>query len=389
MPVAHTYDVVIIGAGITGAAAAYFAASRGLRVAVVERGSIASGTSSRCEGNLLVSDKEVGPELELALYSQDVWRTDLAEHADVWEYEAKGGIMVAPDEATMTQLRALADHQRAMGITVEDLSDSAALREREPYLNPAMVGGAYYPQDSQVQPLLATHHLLRLARELGVRVMTHTPVVAIERSGERVTGVRTPHGAISADVVLNCAGPWSGEVARLAGEASVPVMPRKGFVLVSQPVPVTINHKVYSASYVGDVASGDADLQVSPVVEGTPSGTILLGSSRERVGFDEGFSAEAVARIARAGINLFPALADLALLRTYSGFRPFCPDHLPVIGADSRVPGLWHASGQEGAGIGLSVGIAKLLAQALCGGATDLDLAPFRPERFDEEMQHA
>lgn len=386
---AHTYDVVIIGAGITGAASAYFAASRGLRVLVIDRGSIASGTSSRCEGNLLVSDKDLGPELELALYAQDVWRTDLAEHADVWEYEAKGGIMVAPDEATMTQLRALSDHQRAMGITVEELPDSAALREFEPYLNPAMVGGAFYPQDSQVQPLLATHHLLRLARGFGARVMTHTPVVGIERSGARVTGVRTPDRRISADVVLNCAGPWSGEVAQLAGDASVPVMPRKGFVLVSQPVPVTIHHKVYSASYVGDVASGDADLQVSPVVEGTPSGTILLGSSRERVGFDESFSSEAVARIARAGIELFPALADLALLRTYSGFRPFCPDHLPVIGPDARTPGLWHASGQEGAGIGLSVGIAKVLAQALCGEKTDLDLAPFRPERFDEEVVNA
>lgn len=385
---AHTYDVVIIGAGITGAAAAYFAASRGLRVVVIDRGSIASGTSSRCEGNLLVSDKDLGPELELALYAQGVWRTDLAEHADVWEYEAKGGIMVAPDDQTMTQLRALSDHQRAMGITVEELPDSAALSELEPYLNPAMVGGAFYPQDSQVQPLLATHHLLRLARGLGARVMTHTPVVGIERSGARVAGVRTPDSTISADVVLNCAGPWSGEVAQLAGDAIVPVMPRKGFVLVSQPVPVTIHHKVYSASYVGDVASGDADLQVSPVVEGTPSGTILLGSSRERVGFDESFSSEGVARIARAGIELFPALADLALLRTYSGFRPFCPDHLPVIGPDARTPGLWHASGQEGAGIGLSVGIAKLLAQALCGEQTDLDLAPFRPERFDEESAH-
>jgi len=386
--VARTYDLVIIGAGIMGAAAAYFAASRGLGVLVIDRGSIASGTSSHCEGNLLVSDKDLGPELELALYAQDVWRSDLAEHADVWEYEAKGGIMVAPDDATMAQLRALADHQRAMGITVEDLPGGAALREREPYLSPAMVGGAFYPQDSQVQPLLATHHLLRLARDRGARVMTHTPVVGFARSGDRVTGVRTPDGVISADVVLNCAGPWSGEVSRFAGDASVPVMPRKGFVLVSQPIPVTVHHKVYSASYVGDVASGDADLQVSPVVEGTPSGTILLGSSRERVGFDDGFSAEAVARIARAGIELFPALADLKLLRTYSGFRPFCPDHLPVVGPDARTPGLWHASGQEGAGIGLSVGVAKVLAQALCGEETDLDLAPFRPERFDEEALH-
>ncbi|WP_232531704.1 NAD(P)/FAD-dependent oxidoreductase [Microbacterium halophytorum] len=381
----ESVDVVVIGAGITGAAAAYFVASAGLSVTVIERGSIASGTSSHCEGNILVSDKELGPELELALYSQDVWRKDLAEHAATWEYEAKGGIMVAPDEASLTSLRALADHQRSMGIRVEDLDGPAALREREPYLNPALAGGAAYPQDAQVQPLLATHHLLKLARERGATIITHTPVTRIDSSGGRVTGVRTPDGVVSAGIVLNCAGPWVRDVARLAGEIDVPVMPRRGFVLVSQPIPVTIRHKVYSASYVGDVASGDADLQVSPVVEGTPSGTILLGSSRERVGFDTSFSLDAVSRIARAGVALFPALADLHLLRTYSGFRPFCPDHLPVIGPDSRMPGLWHVGGQEGAGIGLSVGIAKLLAQALTGQETDLDLAPFHPDRFPEE----
>lgn len=381
----RSFDVVVVGAGIMGAAAAAFAAAAGFSVAVVDRGGIASGTSSRCEGNILVSDKELGPELALSLYSQDVWRRDLAEHSAAWEYEAKGGIMVAPDEATMAQLRALADHQRQQGIEVEDLPDAPALRAHEPYLNPGLVGGAFYPQDAQVQPLLATHHLLRLARDRGAELILRAPVTGLLRDGERVVGVETERDRIAAGVVINCAGPWSGDVARLAG-VDLPVLPRRGFVLVTQPVPITVRHKVYSASYVGDVASGDADLQVSPVVEGTPSGTILLGSSRERVGFDTSFSAEAVARIARAGIDLFPALADLALLRTYSGFRPFCPDHLPVIGPDPRAPGLWHAAGQEGAGIGLSVGIAKLLAQALAGDATDLDLAPFRPERFDEEV---
>ncbi|MER6583136.1 FAD-dependent oxidoreductase [Nonomuraea sp. NPDC001023] len=84
-------DLVVVGAGVVGAAAAYFAALAGLRVVVVERGAIAGGTSSAGEGNLLVSDKEAGPELDLALYSQRVWREDLAEHAGLWEFEAKGG----------------------------------------------------------------------------------------------------------------------------------------------------------------------------------------------------------------------------------------------------------------------------------------------------------
>lgn len=376
-------DVVIVGAGVVGAATAYFAALAGLRTIVVERGSIASGTSSRCEGNILVSDKEVGPELELSLYTQRVWREDLAEHAALWEFESKGGLVVAGTPAGYASLIDLVAHQRGLGIRAEVIDTAAGLREYEPYLTPAAVGGAFYPDDAQVQPLLATHHLLRLAREHGADVRTNTAVRGIHVAGGRAVAVETSAGRISAADIVNCAGPWSGELAALAG-VHLPVLPRRGFVLVTEPVPMTVHHKVYAAEYVGDVASSDAGLQVSPVVESTPSGTILMGASRERVGFDRTFSVEAVARIAASGLALFPALEGVRVQRAYSGFRPYCPDHLPAIGPDARLPGLWHAAGHEGAGVGLSVGTGKLLAQALTGAATDLDLTPFRPERLEE-----
>lgn len=376
-------DVVIVGAGVVGAAAAYFAAAAGLKTIVLERGSIASGTSSRCEGNILVSDKEVGPELELSLYSQRVWREDLAEHSALWEFEAKGGLVVAGSAASMAGLVRLVAHQRELGIRAEVIDDIAGVQEIEPYINPALSGGAFYPDDAQVQPLLATHHLLRLARRHGAILRTRTTVHGILTAGGRAIGVDTSDGRISAGAVVNCAGPWSGELAALAG-VHLPVLPRRGFVLVTEPVPITVHHKVYAAEYVGDVASSDAGLQVSPVVEGTPSGTILMGASRERVGFDRSFSAEAIARIAASGLGLFPALRDVDVQRAYSGFRPYCPDHLPAIGEDARLPGLWHAAGHEGAGVGLSVGTGKLLAQALRGQETDLDLTPFRPERLEE-----
>jgi sarcosine oxidase subunit beta len=164
------------------------------------------------------------------------------------------------------------------------------------------------------------------------------------------------------------------------------VLPRRGFILVTQPMPPgTIRHKVYAAEYVGDVASSDAALQTSPVVEGTAAGTILIGASRERVGFDRTVSTAAIGALAARAIALFPMLRTVRAMRTYLGFRPYCPDHLPVIGPDARAPGLWHACGHEGAGVGLSAGTGKLVAQALVGGRTDLDLAPFAPERFAEE----
>ena len=264
----------------------------------------------------------------------------------------------------------------------------ADLRGYEPHLSPALVAGAFYPQDAQVQPMLLVAHLLQLARALGATVQTRTAVTGFRKSGDRVTGVETSRGPVAAGAVVNAAGPWAGEVARLAG-IELPVLPRRGFVLVTQPLPLTVHHKVYAGEYVANVASSDEGLQTAPVVEGTPGGTVLIGSSRERVGFDRSPSLRALSLLARQAVQLFPVLRSAKAMRSYLGFRPYCPDHLPVIGEDRRAPGLWHASGHEGAGIGLSVGTAKLLAQALGGRPTDLDLTPFAPERFAAHLAGA
>ncbi|PWI45107.1 FAD-binding oxidoreductase [Streptomyces sp. ICBB 8177] len=375
-----TADVVVIGAGAVGAAVAWFAAREGLRVAVVDRGPIAGGTSSAGEGNVLVSDKEPGPELDLALLAQRVWRGDLAEHAALWEFEAKGGLVVAATARSVTALAGLTRRQRAHGVGVTDVPEGE-LTAYEPYLAPELAGGAFYPQDAQVQPMLVVAHLLRLSRRSGATVTTGAEVTGFLRRGDTVTGVRTTRGDIGAAMVVNAAGPWAGSVSELAG-APVPVLPRRGVVLVTQPLPPMVRHKVYAAEYVGDVASSDAALQTSPVVESTPAGTVLIGSSRERVGFDRTIPPEVPATLARKAVALFPRLAQALALRTYFGFRPYCPDHLPVIGPDPRAPGLWHACGHEGAGIGLSVATGKLLAQAMTGRDTELDLTPFAADRF-------
>lgn len=373
-------DVVVVGAGALGAATAWFATRAGLSVEVVERGQIVSGSTSACEGNLLVSDKEAGPELDLARYSHRTWREDLADFGALWEFEQKGGLVVASTEPGAAALADLAVRQRRAGIAVEDVS-ADRIGDYEPHLTRELAGAAYYPQDCQVQPMLMAAHLLRMARERGGRVRTGTTVTGFVRDGDRVIGVRTDRGDIAAGQVVNAAGTWAGGIADLAG-VRVPVQPRRGFILVSEPLPPTVFHKVYAGEYVASTQSSDEGLQTSTVIEGTRSGTILIGSSRERVGFDRTVSLPALREIAGKALSLYPSLAGIAVMRSYLGFRPYCPDHLPVIGHDPRAPGLWHAAGHEGAGIGLSVGTAKLLVQAMTGQQPDLDLAPFAPERF-------
>ena len=386
----HPYprpDVLVIGAGIVGAACAYYCTAAGLRVVVVERGAVGGGTTSACEGNILVSDKEPGPELDLALLSSRLWQ-EIAEDLGrtAIEYEAKGGVVVAGSRETAEGLRHLTAGQRTTGVDAVDIGPDE-LFELEPNITREAAGAAFYAQDAQVQPTLAAARLLRRARLRGATVQVGTGVTGFVRDKRgAVTGVRTD----SADVpvlharwVINAAGTWAGQLSELAG-APVPVLPRKGFILVTEPLPRVVRHKVYTAEYVANVASGDAGLETSVVVEGTRAGTVLIGASRERVGFDRTMSLPVLRRLAAQAIALFPFLADISLLRGYFGFRPYCPDHLPVIGPDPRAPGLLHACGHEGAGIGLAGATGHLLAQHLSGEKPDLDLTPFRPDRFEE-----
>ncbi len=372
---------MVVGAGMVGAACAFYAARAGLDVVVVDRGPVAGGTTGAGEGNLLVSDKEPGPELELALLSLGLWRELANSLGGPSEYEAKGGLVVAATPDSLTALSDLAAGQRAAGVDAVSVAPDE-LPALEPYLARGLAGGVLYPQDAQVMPALAAAHLLRAS---GARLETGRTVTEVLRGSHgAVRGVATDRGDLYAPAVVNAAGTWGGEVAALAG-VHLPVLPRRGFVLVTEPLPRRVRHKVYAADYVADVASDSAALQTSPVVEGTAAGPVLIGASRERVGFDRALSLPAVRALAAGAVRLFPFLERVRALRAYLGFRPYLPDHLPALGPDPRLPGLFHACGHEGAGIGLATGTGHLVAQALAGAPTDLDLGPFRPDRFAEE----
>ncbi|MFJ2946720.1 NAD(P)/FAD-dependent oxidoreductase [Streptomyces sp. NPDC087226] len=380
-----TCDVVVVGAGMTGAACALYAARAGLDVTVVDRGPVAGGTTGAGEGNLLVSDKEPGPELRLALLSLRLWADLAQELGREVEYEAKGGLVVAANPETLDVLGTFADAQRAAGVTADPVP-AGRLHDLEPLLAPGLAGGVHYPQDAQVMPALAAAHLLRAS---GARLLAGREVTRVLHTPEgTVRGVRTDRGDLHAPAVVNAAGTWGGELAARAG-VSLPVLPRRGFVLVTEPLPPRIRHKVYAADYVADVASDSAALQTSPVVEGTAAGPVLIGASRERVGFDRSLSLPAVRALAAGATRLFPFLSGVRAVRTYAGFRPYLPDHLPAIGPDPRMPGLFHACGHEGAGIGLAPGTGLLIAQALTGHPPGLDLTPFRPDRFPPTAQEA
>jgi glycine/D-amino acid oxidase-like deaminating enzyme len=241
-------------------------------------------------------------------------------------------------------------------------------------------GASFFARDLQCDP----RAIARALAEGLARVQTGVDVVGVELARGRVAALRTSAGRLACGAAVIAAGPWSRALAHAAG-VTLPLEPRKG-QLVRLRAPAAgepfLRHKVVDGGYLASVVSADAALQVTTVAETTWDGDVLVGSSRQRAGFDVSVD-EAVSRamIARAA-TLVPALEELPAAAAWAGLRPWLPDHLPAVGPSSAVGGLWLATGHEGAGVALGPVSGRLVAQLYAGEEPVVDPAPFSPDRF-------
>lgn len=373
-------DVVVIGGGIVGAACAYYLCAAGLKVHLVERSFPTSGTSRACDGLILLWDKSPGAGIALGQASAALW-AELAQTMELdFEYARTGTVLLAESEEGVAAAGERVAAMQAAGSRAQ-LLDRPGLRALEPNLAPDLGGGAFFPDDAQVDPRRATYAFLSEAR--GLTLHTQAEVTAIHRAGNgRVTGIATRKGEIATENVVCAAGVWSTQVAQLAG-IEIPVRPRKGHILVTARAPDLIHHPLLEGGYAATVQSGSEGLEVAFVGEKTASGTLLLGSSRQFVGFDRHSSLAVLRAVADRAARFLPALAQVRVIRSYAGLRPWSPDHRPLIGPVEGVPGFYLATGHEGAGIGLAPITGRLTAGWISGG----DLPPFadavRPDRFE------
>ena len=375
-----SHDVVVVGAGIVGAATASELARRGARVALVDRGEVSGGTTGLGEGNVLASDKDAGPELALTLHGlalYDELEDRLGETARI---RRKGALIVHPEAETWAAEAARVARLREAGVRAR-LVEPDEVADLEPALTGPIHGAGLFPDDLQCAPRGIAR---ALAAEPGVTVLTGCEVSEVVVQHGAVRGVATADGRIAAGAVVLAAGPWTAPLAAGAG-LTLPLEPRKGQLVrlrVPDPEPRRIRHKVVDGSYLRSVASRDAALQVTTVLETTWDGHVLVGSSRERRGFDLGVDPAVTEAMLVRAARLVPGLAKLEVDAAWAGLRPWLPDHLPAIGPSAAAEGLWVATGHEGAGVALGPVTGRLVAQAICGEEPLMPLAPFDPDRF-------
>ena len=382
-------EVVVIGGGVIGASTAYYLAREGAEVMIVEADDLASGASGACDGFLFLQSKAPGPHLELAKESLSLYPEIASELEVDVEYNHCGSLVLAKTAEELKMLKSHVKKMKSAGLEVEMVGESD-LQELCPAVAPGIKGASYCRNDAQVNPTKLTLGLAKKAQDLGATIMVNCRVENIVITNDRVRELRTSAGSIHTRRVVCAAGIGSNQIGKMA-IIDVPVMPRKGQILVTEPVEETLRTIVADAGYLGiklgleglpPASEEEKKLGLSFTAEQTADGNILLGSTREFAGFDTETTPEAIKAIARNAVEYLPRISDLDIIRSFAGLRPYSPDGLPILGSVKGIKGFYLATGHSGDGICLAPITGKLLSELVLDGEASMDISTFSLSRF-------
>ena len=385
--------VVVAGGGVIGCAVAYYAARRGLDVTLVDQPKRGRATSASA-GGLWPMGESVGlgcgvifaravaagghdpahlPRafLDFALTSNAMFpelAEELRERAgtDV-EFERTSLLFLMYDDADVAYAQGLLREYPEQRHLLEWLT-ADEVAEAEPALSREIRGALRFLGDDQVNPYRLADALRAGARALGARVLAHTEVTGVVRTGSRITAVEAGDRTIGCDVLVNAAGAWAGQVGALAGVA-VPVTPVRGQIVCTETLPETLSACISTTDcYLAQKRHGE----------------IIVGSTTEEVGFAVGTTAEATRTLAAGAIRAVPGLATVAVKRVWSGLRPGTPDELPILGPVDGLRGYLNACGHFRTGILNAPLTGRTIAELAAGAAPGYPIDPFLLSRLRE-----
>ncbi len=388
----RTADVVVIGGGVMGCSIAYNLKKKGVkRVVVVERRGIGEETSSACDGGVNLQTKAPGPALKLAKRSVKIYET-LSQELDYdVHFEKYGGMVMVDSPELMGVIEHSVADQVAAGVDVSILSGDEA-RKMEPCLSKRVTAVTYCPDDGRVSPIYTTIGYAKAAARMGVEFLTNTAVTDVTVEDGQVTGVETTQGTIRAETVVNACGVYAPEIGRMVG-LDIPIVPRKGNIVVTEQVAPCVKHNLICARYIAlkhnpDLAKTSDDpsmrLGVNLFLEQTHDGNIIFGSNREWGGFDKSTSYEILCAICNYSTNFVPFLKELNIIRTFAGLRPYCEGG-PILGPVDGLNGFVMAAGHEGDGIAMAPITGDIMSDYVISGKVTEDIAPFLFSRFSKK----
>lgn len=374
------YDVAVIGGGVVGTAAAWQLARRGARVALLEKGDIASGASATNPGFLVFSYRENAFAMRLALEQDDRWPEFQRELGVDLELNHCGGLMPfdAPDQERV--LAFLVDQAHKLGLEAFELVSAARARELEPSLEVRRItGAAWCAREGHLNPFRLNLALADGAKALGAHLYPHTPVTGIDVANGVVTALETPRGRLKAGLIVVAAGAWCRQVANLAG-ADVPIRYEKGEAMVTAGVAPRVNCIVTDGSLF--TQRDDSVMRVGCCLKQARDGNIVIAQSTTIPSSHEtGNTSEGLIRVARRMLRLFPSLADLEVIRMWSGLISYVDDKAPVFGPLASPKNLFLVTAFHSA-IGIAPAIGDMIADYYASGHIPEDAKRYSPMRF-------
>lgn len=372
----HQSDVAIIGGGLMGCSAAFFLRQRGLSVTVLETDKVGRQASGTNFGNVRRQGRPIF-QLPLANRAIRIWRDSPQLLGSDVEYLQSGHIRVCFRErpeniGKMEEYAALA---REEGLDLELLSANA-LREKFPWLGPDVLAGSYSATDGHANPRLAAPAFARAAARLGAAIVEDTKIVHAEKVGEDFRLTAQDGRQFTAPILLITAGAWAGRIAGWFGE-DIPLTPRAPTMSVTEPVPYAI------APAVGVMTPDEVETVYFRQVA---RGNIVLGGSTRAQSYPDDYRSYVLPQNTMTQFEhlrrLAPALANLQVIRVWSGIEGYTDDALPIMGPSAKVSGLFHAFGFSGSGFQIGPGVGETMAELIATGATDIPLEHYSVTRF-------
>ena len=413
-------QVLIIGAGVIGLSTAYYAARKGHRVAVLDRGTIEQENCSYGNAGLVVpshfvplaapgmlaqglkwmlkpdSPFYVKPRLDRDLlgWGFKFWRAanaghvsrsapllrdlnlasrtcfeELAELAgNAFGLEKKGVLCLCKTEHRLEEEARIAGQARQLGLNVEVLTARQA-NELDPHLRLDIVGAVYFRDDCHLIPALFMAVLKQQLVKLGVRFLWETELTGWQLNGNRIVAGRTTKGDFKADEFVLCGGSWSPVVAREL-RLILPMQAGKGYSLtLPKPRQLPAIPAILT----------EARVAVTPM-----GSSLRFGGTMEIAGLNESINPVRVQGIIKSALKYYPDFTphDFDGIKPWCGLRPCSPDGLPYVGRTARYPNLSIATGHAMMGLSLGPITGKLMAEILSGERSSIDIELLNPDRY-------
>lgn len=363
-------DVVVVGAGIVGAACARACARHGLKTVVVDGQGVGGGATAAGMGHIVAMDDSPA-QLALTSHSNRLWRELAPELPPEAEFDTCGTLWVAADDEEIAEVRRKQAVYASAGIATETL-DEQQLAEAEPQLRRGLAGALLVPSDAVLYPPCAAEYLLRDALRAGAKALLAQQVASVGKGR-----VRLENGTeLSSERIVVAAG---ADSTRLL--PAVPVRKRRGHLVITDRYAGFVRHQLVELGYLKSAHSLTTD-SVAFNVQPRKTGQLLIGSSREYGAESPGVNHALLTAMIERTRDYLPGIGTLQAIRVWTGFRAATPDKLPLIGPWPGDNTLFLATGHEGLGITTSLATAELLVAGMLGRESAIPLAPYLPDRF-------